>query len=131
LEQVTHLKRQVIMRRFLAAPAALCAVVASTTGCVIVDPSSCGGGGGGASILITPSVVVVAVGQSTTPRASWCRNGRYDNMSPQWSLGAAADANIISLDPSTGQVTGKRAGQATVIATYAGVQGSSVTVTVR
>jgi hypothetical protein len=119
------------MRRFLAASAALCAVVASTTGCVIVDPSSCGGGGGGASILITPSVVVVAVGQTTTPRASWCRSGRYDNMSPQWSLGQAADANVISLDPATGRITGKRAGQATVVATYAGVEGSSMSVTVR
>jgi hypothetical protein len=116
------------MRRFLSASAALCSIVASASGCVIVDPSC--NSGGGASILISPSVVFVSVGQSSTPRASWCRSGRYDNVSPEWSLGQAADANIISLDPTTGRITGKRAGQATVIATYAGAQGSSVSVTV-
>jgi hypothetical protein len=118
------------MRRFLAASAAVSALVASAAGCVIVDPSSCGGGGG-ASILISPTVVYVSIGESRTPRASWCRDGRYDTVSPQWSLGSAADANIISLDASTGRVTGKRAGEATVIATYNGAQGSSMQVTVR
>ena len=116
------------MRRALSGSIASLGLVAASASCVIVDP---GCGAGGASILVSPTVVFVAVGQSATPKASWCRNGRYDNMSPQWSLGTSADANIISLDPSTGQVTGKRAGQATVIATYAGVQGSSVAVTVR
>ena len=104
------------------------AILASTAGCVIVDPSC---GGGGASILVTPSVVVVAVGQSTTPRASWCRNGRYDNMSPEWSLSSAADANVISLDPVSGRITGRRAGTATVIARSDGVDGTRVSVTVQ
>jgi uncharacterized protein YjdB len=116
------------MRRFPSALVALSAIAFSSSSCVIVDP---GCGTGGASILITPSVVFVAVGQSTTPRASWCRNGRYDNMNPQWSLGQSADATIIGLDPVTGQITGKRAGSATVVATYAGVSGASVSVTVR
>ena len=116
------------MRRFPSALLALSAIAAVSTNCVIVDP---GCGSGGASILITPSVVYVGVGQSTTPRASWCRNGRYDNMNPQWSLGSSADGAVIALDPATGQITGKRTGSATVVATYAGVGGSSVTVTVR
>ena len=117
------------MRRFPSAFVALSAIVASSTSCVIVDPSCAGNGG--ASILITPSVVFVSVGQSTTPRASWCRNGRYDNMSPRWSLGQASDANIINLDTFSGEITGRRAGTATVIATSDGVEGGSVSVTVR
>ena len=116
------------MRRFPSALAALSTIALASAGCVIVDP---GCGPGGATILITPSVVYVGVGQSTTPKASWCRDGRYDNMNPQWSLGQAADANVIGLDPATGRITGKRAGSATVVATYAGVSGSSVSVTVR
>lgn len=116
------------MRRFPSAFVALSAIVASTANCVIVDPSCASGG---ASILISPSVVVVAVGQSTTPRASWCRNGRYDNMTPRWSLGQASDANIINLDASTGQITGRRAGQASVVATSDGIDGATLSVTVR
>ena len=116
------------MRRFPSALVALPAVALVSTNCLIVDP---GCGTGGASILITPSVVYVGVGQSTTPRASWCREGHYNDMNPQWSLGSAADATIIGLDPATGRITGKRTGSATVVATYAGVSGSSVTVTVR
>jgi uncharacterized protein YjdB len=116
------------MRRLLSLSVAS-AIALGTTGCLLVD-ASCGGGGG-ASILISPTVVFVSVGQSTTPKASWCRNGRYDNMNPQWSLGSSADANVISLDPVTGRITGKRAGTATVIATYQGVEGSRVTVTVQ
>jgi len=118
------------MRRFPSAFMALPTFALVSTSCVIVDPG-CGSVSGGASILITPSVVYVAVGQSTTPRASWCRDGRYDNMNPQWSLGQSADANVIALDPVTGRITGKRAGSATVIATYAGVGGTSLSVTVR
>ena len=117
------------MRRFLTTSAAMSAILATSAGCVIVDPSTCNAGG--ASILITPSVVLVAVGQTTTPRASWCRNGRYDSLSPRWSLGSSADANFISVDATTGAITGKRAGSATVVATYAGADGGSVTVTVR
>jgi hypothetical protein len=52
-------------------------------------------------------------------------------MDPQWSFGSAADANVIALDAATGRITGKRTGTATVVATYAGVSGSSATVTVR
>jgi len=116
------------MRRFPSAFVALPAIVASFTSCVIVDPSC---SSGGASIFISPSVVFVAVGQSTTPRASWCRNGRYGDGSPRWSLGSTADANIINLDTSTGEITGRRAGTARVVATSEGVQGGSVSVTVR
>ena len=114
------------MRRFLAASAALSAMVLSS--CVIVDPDSCVGGG--ASIFVSPTTVVVAIGQSATPRASWCRGGRYDRVNPHWSLGSAADANIISVDAETGRITGKRVGNASVIATYEGAEGSSVSVTV-
>jgi hypothetical protein len=96
-------------------------------GCVIVDPSC---SGGSASILISPSVVVVAVGQTATPRASWCRGGHYDRVSPQWSLGQATDASVISVDATTGVITGKRPGKASVIATYEGLEGSRVQVTV-
>ena len=115
------------MRRSLIASVALSASAWAVSGCVIVDPSCSGGGG---SILITPSVVVVAVGQTATPRASWCRNGHYDRLSPQWSLGQAADANVISVDAMTGVITGRRAGKASVIATYEGVEGSRLQVTV-
>lgn len=117
------------MRRPLTASLALCALVATATSCVIVDPDGCHGGG--ATILVSPSVVFIAVGESKTPNASRCRDGRYDRFDPNWSLGDAADANIISVDPSTGRITGKRAGTATVIATYAGVQGARIQVTVR
>ena len=116
------------MRRFPSTFVALSAIVASSASCLIVDPSCAGGG---ASILISPSVVFVSVGQSTTPRASWCRNGRYDNMSPRWSLGRAADANVIDLDPTSGEITGRRAGTATVVATSEGIDGASISVTVR
>ena len=116
------------MRRFPSASLALSAIVASSASCVIVDPNC---SSGGASILITPSVVFVAVGQSATPRASWCRGGRWNDGDPNWSLGQAADANIISLDAASGRITGRRAGTATVIATAAGVEGASLSVTVR
>jgi len=116
------------MRRALVATIASLTVVASSASCVIVDP---GCGTGGAAILVSPTVVFVAVGQSATPKASWCRNGRYDPMTPDWSLGSAADANVVSLDPSTGRITGRRAGTATVIATSDGYEGASVSVTVK
>ena len=114
------------MRRPLVASLAI--VLASASGCVIVDPSC---SSGGTTILVSPSTVIVAVGQSSTPRARWCRSGHYDDLDPNWSLGQAADANIISLDTETGRITGKRAGTATVIATYAGAEGTAVQVTVR
>jgi len=116
------------MRRAFCDTIASLAIVASSASCVIVDP---GCGPGGASILISPTVVFVAVGQSATPKASWCRNGHYDSMTPEWSLSSTADANIVSLDPSTGRITGRRVGTATVIASSDGVEGASVSVTVR
>jgi len=115
------------MRRAFRDIVASLAIVASSASCVIVDP---GCGVGGASILVSPTVVVVAVGQSATPSASWCRNGHYDPVSPQWSLGSSADANVVSLDAATGRITGRRVGTATVIATSQGVGGASVSVTV-
>jgi hypothetical protein len=115
------------MRRAFCDIVAAFGLVASSASCVIVDP---GCGVGGASILVSPTLVVVAVGQSATPSASWCRNGHYDPLSPQWTLGSSADANIISLDAATGRITGRRAGTATVIATSQGVGGASVSVTV-
>ena len=115
------------MRRAFCNVVASMGLVASSASCVIVDP---GCGVGGASILVSPTVVIVAVGQSATPSASWCRNGHYDPVSPQWSLGSAADANVIGLDATSGRITGRRTGTATVIATSQGVTGASVSVTV-
>ena len=114
-------------RSFAASIAAGTAAIAFSSACVIVDPSC---SSGGASIYVSPSTVVVAVGASATPRASWCRDGRYDRMSPHWSLASTADANIISLDAETGRITGKRAGSATVYAKYDGMNASVVRVTV-
>ena len=118
---------QVHMRRSLIAVAAVSVSAWAVAGCVIVDPSC---SVGGASIVISPSVVVVAVGQTATPRASYCRGGHYDRVSPQWSLGQATDATVISVDATTGVITGKRPGKASVIATYEGAEGSRVQVTV-
>ena len=95
-----------------------------------MNPSPCGSSGG-LFILVSPSVVVVSVGETLTPRASWCHDGRYDNVPAQWSLGQAADANIITLDATTGRITGRRTGQARVIATYEGADGAALQVTVR
>ena len=116
------------MRRSLIASVASSVLAVVSGGCVIVDPSC---SSGGTSILISPSVVFVSVGQTATPRASWCRGGRYDRVSPRWSLGQAADANVISVDANTGAITGRRAGKASVIATYEGAEGSRVEVTVQ
>jgi len=116
------------MRRALSSSIACLAIAALPASCVIVDP---GCGAGGAAILVSPTVVFVAVGQSATPKASWCRNGHYDPMSPQWSLASSADGDVVSLDASTGRITGRRAGTATVIASSDGVDGASVSVTVR
>jgi hypothetical protein len=116
------------MRRALSSSIACLAIVALSASCVIVDP---GCGAGGAAILVSPTVVFVAVGQSAIPKASWCRNGYYDPMSPQWSLASSADGDVVSLDASTGRITGRRVGTATVIASSDGVDGASVSVTVR
>jgi hypothetical protein len=117
------------MHRLLVASMAYSTAASSFT-CVVNDPSPCGSSGG-LFILVSPSVVVVSVGESLTPRASWCRDGRYDNVPAQWSLDQAAQANIITLDATTGRITGRRTGQATVIATHEGAEGASLKVTVR
>ena len=118
------------MRRPFAASAVLSAMLicSAYTSCVFVSD---GCAGGGAAILVSPTTVVVAVGASTTPHASWCSGGRYQSASPRWSLSQPADANFISVDASTGRITGKRAGTARVIATHEGAEGASVTVTVQ
>src|SRR5688500_4373987 len=85
---------------------------------------------GGVAIVARPAPVVVAVGGSFSPQASWCRGGRYEVVPPQWSLGSAADANILAVDRQTGRITGKRVGRATVIATHEGAEGARVSVTV-
>jgi len=118
--------RRSVIASVSAVASSLLAVVSAS--CVIVDPAC---SSGGASILISPTVVFVSVGQTATPRASWCRGGHYDRVSPHWSLGQAADANVISVDADTGAITGRRAGKASVIATYEGAEGSRVEVTVQ
>jgi len=115
------------MRRSLLASVVSSTLALASAGCVIVDPAC---SSAGASIFISPSTVIVAVGQTATPRASWCRGGHYDRVSPKWSLGQAADANVISVNATTGEITGRRAGRASVIATYEGAEGSRVEVTV-
>jgi len=117
------------MYRLLVASMAYSTAASSFT-CVVNDPSPCGSSGG-LFILVSPSVVVVSVGESLTPRASRCHDGRYDNVPAQWSLGQTADANIITLDATTGRITGRRTGQARVIATYEGADGAALQVTVR
>ena len=100
------------MQRVLAAALLLFAVSA----CIIVGDPTCGGGG--AAVIVTPGVVVVAVGESFTPNASdsWCDGGHQSHGSPSWSLAHTGDASIVSLDPTTGRITGLRAGVVTVVA---------------
>jgi len=100
------------MQRVLVAALLLFAV----SGCVIVGDPTCSGGG--AAVVVTPGVVVVAVGESFTPNASdsWCDGGHQSHGSPTWSLAQASDASIVALDPTTGRVTGLRAGIVTVVA---------------
>jgi hypothetical protein len=78
--------------------------------------------------------VVVAVGESFTPTASdsWCSDGHRSHGSPDWSLAQPGDSAIVRLDATTGTITGRRAGQATVVArsTASGAT-STVLVTVR
>jgi hypothetical protein len=100
------------MQRVL--PAAL--LLFAVSGCIIVGDPTCGGGG--AAVVVTPGVIVVAVGESFTPNASdsWCDGGHQSHGSPSWSLAHAGDASIVSLDASTGRVTGLRTGVVTVVA---------------
>lgn len=113
------------MQRILAAVLLL----AGVGGCVIVGDPSCAGGA--AAIVVTPGVVVVAVGQSVTPDANdtWCDNGHQEHGSPQWSLVHPADSTVVRLDVTTGQITGLRAGQASVMA-RSSVSGATTTIAV-
>jgi hypothetical protein len=88
----------------------------AASGCIIVGDPTCSGGG--ASVVVTPGVVVVAVGESFTPNGSdrWCDGGHQSRGSPRWTLSQAGDSAFVALDPSTGRVTGLRAGVATVVA---------------
>lgn len=100
------------MQRVLAVALLLFAV----SGCVIVGDPTCSGGG--AAVVVTPGVVVVAVGQSFTPNASdqWCDGGHQSYGSPSWSLSHPADSVYVSLDATTGRITGLRSGIATIMA---------------
>ena len=116
------------MQRLLAAALLIFAV----SGCVIVGDPTCTGGG--ASVVVAPGVVVVSVGESFTPNGSdsWCDGGRQAYGSPSWSLSKPGDSNVIALDPSTGRITGRSAGVATVVARseHTGAT-STIVVTVR
>ena len=98
------------MRRLMLASLIVCA---TTTGCIIVDPSC---GSSGASVYVSPTVVVIAVGQTATPIASerGCDGRYHGHSSPRWSLVNAADSTFISLNVTTGEITGRRSGKATV-----------------
>ena len=116
------------MQRLLAAALLVFAV----SGCVIVGDPTCNGGG--ASVVVAPGVVIVSVGESFTPNGSdsWCDGGRQSYGSPNWSLSRASDADVIALDSSTGRITGRRTGTATVVARsdHSGAT-STIVVTVR
>jgi len=106
-------------------------LLVAAAGCVIVGDPTCGSGG--ASVVVTPGVVVVAVGQSFTPNGSdsWCDGGRQSHGSPQWSLSQAGDSAFVAVDASTGRITGRRSGAATVVARSAHTSAtSSILVTV-
>lgn len=102
-------------------------VLAASGGCVIVDPSC---SSSAVSVHVSPTVVVVAVGQSVTPTASerWC-DDRHRHSSPRWNLVNAADSSIVALNAFTGEITGRRAGRATVAARSV-ESGSEATVSV-
>ena len=116
------------MRRSLLALAVSLTTLGSYFRCVAGDLSC---SNGGLLVVVSPSVVVVAVGESATPTASLCHDGRYDVMSPSWSLGSQADSSVIVLDRATGRITGRWPGTASVIATSNGAEGARVSVTVR
>jgi hypothetical protein len=116
------------MRRALVVLAASFTTLGSYFRCVVGDVSCANGG---LLIIVSPSVVVVGVGESVTPTASLCHDGRFDPISPNWTFGSRADSNVIALDRATGRLTGLRRGQASVIATANGAEGSRVSVTVR
>ncbi|HEY2378621.1 MAG TPA: hypothetical protein VGH98_21755 [Gemmatimonadaceae bacterium] len=100
------------MQRVLAAALLLLAV----SGCVIVGDPTCSGAG--AAVVITPGVVIVAVGESFTPNASdsWCDGGHQSHGSPNWSFSRPGDSLYVSLNQSTGRITGLHTGVVTVLA---------------
>lgn len=102
------------MRRLFASLAVVPGALAAAA-CVIVDP---GCSPGSASVYVSPTVVVVAVGQSVTPEAtaSWCADGHRQHASPRWVLVQPGDSAFVSLDHTTGTITGRRAGGAVVAA---------------
>ncbi len=116
------------MRRSLLALAVSFTTLGSYFRCVAGDVSCANGG---LLIVVSPSVVIVAVGESVTPTASLCHDGRFDVMSPSWSLGSPGDTSVIALDRVTGRITGRRPGQASAIATSQGAEGARVSITVR
>jgi len=116
------------MRRSFLALAVSFTTLGSYFRCVAGDLSC---SNGGLLIVVSPSTVVVAVGESVTPSASLCHDGRYDVASPKWSLGSSTDSSVITLDAATGRITGRVAGMASVIATSRGAEGARVSVTVR
>lgn len=116
------------MQRLLAAALLVLAV----SGCVIVGDPTCSTGG--ASVVVAPGVVVVSVGESFTPNGSdsWCDGGHQAYGSPNWSLSKPSDSDVIALDASTGRITGRQTGIATVVARSAHTGSTStIVVTVR
>ena len=116
------------MQRLLAAALLVLAI----SGCVIVGDPTCNSGG--ASIVVAPGVVVVSVGESFTPNGtdSWCDGGHQSYGSPSWSLSKPSDSDVIALDSSTGRITGRRTGIATVVARSDHTRATStIVVTVR
>jgi hypothetical protein len=116
------------MRRSFLALAVSFTTLGSYFRCVAGDVSCANGG---LLIVVSPSVVVVAVGESVMPTASLCHEGRFDVVSPSWSLGSPGDTSVIALDRVTGRITGRRPGQASAIATSQGAEGARLSVTVR
>ena len=116
------------MRRSLLALAVSFTTLGSYFRCVAGDLSC---SNGGLLIVVSPSVVVVAVGESVTPTASLCHDGRFDVASPNWSLGSSTDSSVIAVDAATGRITGRWPGTASVIATSRGAEGARISVTVR
>jgi hypothetical protein len=116
------------MRRSFLALAVSFTTLGSYFRCVAGDVSCANGG---LLIVVSPSVVIVAVGESVTPTASLCHDGRFDVVSPSWSLGSPGDTSVIALDRATGRITGRRPGQASAIATSQGAEGARLSVTVR
>jgi len=116
------------MRRSFLALAVSFTTLGSYFRCVAGDLSC---SNGGLLIVVSPSTVVVAVGESVTPSASLCHDGRFDVASPKWSLGSSTDSSVITLDAATGRITGRLAGTASVIAISRGAEGARISVTVR